>query len=138
MPSATSTTITHREFKLLLKPEKFPSRHAVLEFNKLLATEAAKLGVQYDVFDPIDSQLRIVQFYDTSEQTLRKNHLIFRVRQLRQSGWPEESWEVTFKLRHPELDKAKSFDSSSSFPKQQKKKFKNTIYRFGLYVRYQS
>jgi hypothetical protein len=122
-------TITHREFKLLLKPERFPSRRALLEFNKLLETSAAKLGVRYEPFDPIDSQLRIVQFYDTADQTLRRNNLIFRIRQLRQGGWPDESWEVTFKLRGPELTKAADFDSSSTFPKLQKLKFKEELLR---------
>jgi hypothetical protein len=43
MPS----TITHREFKLLLKPEKFPKRSALIEFNKLLEENAKKLKVRY-------------------------------------------------------------------------------------------
>jgi hypothetical protein len=122
-----SRTITHREFKLLLKPERFPTRRALLGFNKLLEGAAAKLGVRYEPFDPIDSQLRVVQFYDTPDQTLRKNDLIFRIRQLRDGGWPDDSWEVTFKLRHPELAKAAKFDSSSSFPNQQKEKFKEEL-----------
>jgi hypothetical protein len=119
--------ITNREFKLLLKPEKFPARRALLDFNTLLENEAKKLGVRYEPFDPIDSQLRIVQFYDTPDQTLRKNHLILRVRQLRQGGWPDESWEVTFKLRHPDHSKAAGFNSNSSFPHQQKKRFKEEL-----------
>jgi hypothetical protein len=121
--------ITHREFKLLLKPERFPTRRALLDFNKLLAQIAAKLEVRYEPFDPIDSQLRVVQFYDTPDQTLRRNDLIFRIRQLRQGGWPDDSWEVTFKLRAPELAKASGFDSSSAFTMLQKKKFKEEILR---------
>jgi hypothetical protein len=121
--------ITHREFKLLLKPERFPTRRALLDFNKLLAEIAAKLEVRYEPFDPIESQLRIVQFYDTADQTLRRNRLIFRIRQLREGGWPDESWEVTFKLRAPELAKAAGFDNSSTFTHLQKKKFKEEILR---------
>ena len=123
-------TITHREFKLLLKPERFPTRKALLEFNELLKTSALKLGVHYAPFDSIDSQLRIVQFYDTADQTLRKNKLIFRIRQIRQGGWPDDSWEVTFKCRVDDLDKAADFDSSSTLP-QQKKKFKEELLRGG-------
>jgi hypothetical protein len=122
-----SAVITHREFKLLLKPERFPTRRALLAFNGFLETTATSLGVRYEPFDPIDSQMRSVQFYDTPEQTLRRNDLIFRIRQLRQGGWPDESWEVTFKLRAPDLTKAAGFDSSSTFPNQQKKKFKEEI-----------
>lgn len=126
-----ATDITHREFKLLLKPERFPTRSALLDFNHQLESIAHRLGVRYEPFEPIDSQLRIVQFYDTSDQTLRRNDLIFRIRQLRDGGWPDDSWEVTFKIRAPELAKAAGFDSSSSFPKQQKKKFKEEILHGG-------
>jgi hypothetical protein len=56
--------------------------------------------------------------------------LIFRVRQLRQGGWPDESWEITFKCRAPQHKKAAGFDSNSAFP-QQKKKFKEELLRGG-------
>jgi hypothetical protein len=123
-----SHPITHREFKLLLKPEKFPARRALLDFNAILIKSAAKIGVKYEPFDSIDSQLRVVQFYDTADQVLRKNKLIFRIRQLRQGGWPDESWELTFKCRAPEMVTAAGFNSASTFP-QQVKKFKEEIIR---------
>jgi hypothetical protein len=127
--SAVASRITHREFKLLLKAERFPTRRALLEFNKNLEQIATKLHVRYEPFDPIDAQLRIVQFYDTEDETLRKNRLIFRIRQLRQALWPDDSWELTFKARHSDRDKAEEFDSTSTFPTQQKKKFKEEILR---------
>ncbi|HVR45433.1 MAG TPA: hypothetical protein VMT95_02140 [Candidatus Binatia bacterium] len=127
--TAVVSRITHREFKLLLKAERFPTRQSLLAFNKLLEEIAAKLHVRYEPFDPIDAQLRIVQFYDTSDQTLRKNRLIFRIRQLRQALWPDESWEVTFKSRHGDRKKVEGFDSTSTFPTQEKKKFKEEILR---------
>jgi hypothetical protein len=127
--SAVASRITHREFKLLLKAERFPTRQSLLAFNKLLEEIAAKLHVRYEPFDPIDAQLRIVQFYDTADQTLRKNRLIFRIRQLRQALWPDESWEVTFKSRHGDRKKVEGFDSTSTFPTQEKKKFKEEILR---------
>jgi hypothetical protein len=123
-----AATITHREFKLLLKPEKFLTRKSLTELSDLLAATAAKQGIKYTPFDAIDSQMRVVQFYDTADETLRKNDLIFRIRQVRDGGWPDESWEVTFKCRASELEKAEDFDSSSKFP-QQKMKFKEEILR---------
>ncbi len=121
--------VTHREFKLLLKPEKFPSRRAVLEFNELLHRAAEKLGVRYEPVESLDSQLRIVQFYDTKNQDLRKNKLIFRIRQIRQGGWPDESWELTFKCRAPSYEKAAEFDTDTTMTKLQKKKFKEELIR---------
>lgn len=121
--------VTHREFKLLLKPEKFPTRRAVLEFNELLAKASEKLGVRYEPVESLDSQLRIVQFYDTKGQDLRKNKLIFRIRQIRQGGWPDESWELTFKCRASDYEKAAAFDTDTTLTKLQKKKFKEELIR---------
>jgi hypothetical protein len=121
--------VTHREFKLLLKPEKFPNRRALLVFNELLQKTAGKLGVRYEPVESIDSQLRIVQFYDTKSEQLRTNKLIFRVRQIREGGWPDESWELTFKCRAQDYDKAAAFDTNTTLTKLQKKKFKEELIR---------
>jgi hypothetical protein len=127
--TTTTPLVTHREFKLLLKPEKFPSRRAVLEFNELLKKTADRLGVHYEPVESLDSQLRIVQFYDTVSEELRKNKLIFRIRQVRQGGWPDESWELTFKCRTPDYEKAAAFDTDTTMSKLQKKKFKEELIR---------
>ena len=121
--------VTHREFKLLLKPENFLSRRAVLEFNELLQRTADQLGVHYEPVESLDSQLRIVQFYDTKNEELRKNKLIFRTRQIREGGWPGESWELTFKCRAPSYEKAAAFDTDTTLTKLQKKKFKEELIR---------
>jgi hypothetical protein len=127
--ASATPLVTHREFKLLLKPEKFPNRRAVLEFNELLHRVAEKLGVHYDPVEALDSQLRIVQFYDTKSEDLRKNKLIFRIRQIRSTGWPDESWELTFKCRAPDYDKAAAFDTDTTLTKLQRKKFKEELIR---------
>ena len=118
-----------KPFKLLLKPERFPNRRALLEFNEILHRAADKLGVRYDPVESPDSQLRIVQFYDTKNEDLRKNRLIFRIRQIRQGGWPDESWELTFKCRAPEYERAAAFDTNTTMTKLQKKKFKEELIR---------
>lgn len=127
--NSATPLVTHREFKLLLKPEKFPTRRAVLEFNELLRQAAEKLGVHYDPVEGLDSQLRIVQFYDTKNQDLRKNRLIFRIRQVREGIWPDESWELTFKCRAPDYEKAAAFDTNTTLTKLQRKKFKEELLR---------
>lgn len=127
--STPASLVTHREFKLLLKPEKFPKRRSVLEFNQLLQSTAEKLGVHYEPVESLDSQLRIVQFYDTKNEDLRKNKLIFRIRQVREGGWPDESWELTFKCRADAYDKAAAFDTDTTMTKMQRKKFKEELIR---------
>jgi hypothetical protein len=128
--SSTATPlVTHREFKLLLKPEKFPTRRAVLDFDEMLDSIASKLGVHYDRVESIDSQLRVVEFYDTKNEDLRRNKLIFRIRQIRQDCWPDDSWELTFKCRADAYDKVAGFDTNTTFTKLQKKKFKEELIR---------
>jgi hypothetical protein len=127
--STPSTLVTHREFKLLLKPDKFPRRRSVLEFNEVLQQTAEKLGVRYEPVESLDSQLRIVQFYDTKNEDLRKHKLIFRIRQIREGGWPDESWELTFKCRADEYDKAAGFNTDTTMTKMQRKKFKEELIR---------
>jgi hypothetical protein len=127
--AGVASMVTHREFKLLLKPEKFMTRRMLLEFNELLARSAKALGVDYEPVESPDSQLRIVQFYDTQGEDLRKNKLIFRIRQIRQGGWPDESWELTFKCRAPDYEKAAGFNTDTIMTKLQKKKFKEELIR---------
>ena len=77
-----------------------------------------------------DLQLRIVQFYDTKGQDLRKNKLIFRVRQIRQGGWPDESWELTFKRPRAGLRNGRELRHQYDDVAQlQKKKFKEELVR---------
>ncbi|HXM08219.1 MAG TPA: hypothetical protein VN936_12180, partial [Candidatus Acidoferrum sp.] len=82
--------ITHREFKLLLDAGSFPTKHSVVEFNDELTEIAASLDVRYDQFDSIDSQIRQVRFFDTSDEALRQNNVILRIRQDQSTGWPDE------------------------------------------------
>ena len=127
--SQPASLVTHREFKLLLKPEKFPTRRALLQFNALLVDISKKLGVKYEPVESLDSQLRIVQFYDTKNEDLRKNKLIFRIRQIREGGWPDDSWELTFKCRTPDYNQAAGFDTNTTYTQLQKKKFKEELIR---------
>jgi hypothetical protein len=55
--------------------------------------------------------------------------LIFRVRQIREGGWPDESWELTFKCRAQDYEKAAAFDTNTTLTKLQKKKFKEELIR---------
>jgi hypothetical protein len=130
--SQPASLVTHREFKLLLKPEKFPTRRALLQFNELLVEVSKKLGVKYEPVESLDSQLRIVQFYDTKTEDLRKNKLIFRIRQIREGGWPDDSWELTFKCRTPDYKQAAAFDTNTTYTQLQKKKFKEELIRGDL------
>ena len=124
-----AATITHREYKLLLQADRFRLKKQVIEFNDLLATLAKRFGVRYDEFEAIDSQIRQVQFFDTPEQDFRNNRVILRLRQDQTSGWPDETWEVTFKRRTPDYQEAIDFNVGSTTTLHEKRKFKEELVR---------
>lgn len=125
-----AAAITAREFKLLLKPELFTTKRALLEFNDRLAKLAKDAGVQYDQLDRVDSEARSVQFFDTQDCVFRSNHVILRLRRDISSGWPDETFEVTFKLRSPDFRASADFDTSTTMKEiTAKTKFKEEILR---------
>lgn len=125
-----ASAITAREFKLLLKPGLFPTKKSVLEFNNRLAQVSRQAGIDYEPFDRIDSELREVQFFDTPDAAFRRNHVILRLRRDRSSGWPDETWEVTFKRRSPDFRESGDFNVDTTLQEiTVKKKFKEEIIR---------
>ena len=125
-----AAAITAREFKLLLKPEVFPTKRAVLDFNHRIEKLAKEAGVQYDRFDRIDSEMRSVQFFDTQDCVFRSNRVILRLRRDMSSGWPDETFEVTFKRRSPDFRESADFDIDSTMKEISiTKKFKEEIIR---------
>jgi hypothetical protein len=125
-----AAAITAREFKLLLKPETFPTKRAVLDFNERLSKIAKDAGVQYDRFDRIDSEARSVQFFDTKDAVFRNNRVILRLRRDLSTGWPDETFEVTFKRRSPDFRESADFDIDSTMKEISiTKKFKEEIIR---------
>ena len=125
-----AAAITAREFKLLLKPDLFPTKQAVLQFNDRLVKLAKDAGVQYDRFDRVDSEMRSVQFFDTADCVFRDNRVILRLRRDMSSGWPDESFEVTFKRRSPDFRESADFDIDTTMKQiSAGKKFKEEILR---------
>ncbi len=125
-----ATAITAREFKLLLKPELFPTKQSVIAFNERLGKLAKEAGVQYDRFDRVDSEMRSVQFFDTEDCVFRNNHVILRLRRDLSTGWPDETFEVTFKRRTPDFNEAAGFNIDTSMKELSSgKKFKEEIIR---------
>jgi hypothetical protein len=125
-----ASAITAREFKLLLKPELFLTKQAVLQFNERLAKLSKDAGVTYEPFDRVDSEMRQVQFFDTPDSVFRDNRVILRLRRDASSGFPDETYEVTFKRRSPEFDEAADFNINSTMKELTiKKKFKEEIIR---------
>jgi len=125
-----AAAITAREFKLLMKPELFLTKQAVIQFSHHLAKLSKDAGVVYEPFDRVDSEMRGVQFFDTPECVFRDNRVILRLRRNASSGFPDETYEVTFKRRSPNFDEAADFDINSTMKEiTATKKFKEEIIR---------
>jgi hypothetical protein len=125
-----AAAITAREFKLLLKPGLFPTKRSVIEFNDRIAKLAKDAGMQYDRLDRIDTEARSVQFFDTKDCVFRNNRVILRLRCDLSSGFPDETFEVTFKRRSPDFRESADFDTSSTMKEiSANRKFKEEILR---------
>jgi len=107
----TADVVHYREYKILLQPDRFTSKHGFLEFWETASKTLKKLGLKVDVDEhAFDSQVREVLFYDTPEFDLYNNHFILRKRTFYDQGWPRPGHELAFKYRTPELKSAAAVD----------------------------
>src|SRR5271168_3837266 len=96
--------VHYREYKILLQPDRFTSKHGFVEFWETAAKTLKKLGLKVDVDDhAFDSQVREVLFYDAPEFDIYNNHFILRKRTFYHQGWPREGHELAFKYGTPEF-----------------------------------
>lgn len=103
--------IHYREYKILLRPERFfdPHQFEVYWHKLCLIAPEFKVGVTTNK-DGFKRQVREVLFYDTPDYDLYRNAFILRKRTFYTDGWPEPEHELTLKFRHPELAVAAAVD----------------------------
>ncbi|MGH7838353.1 MAG: hypothetical protein ACREQC_11105, partial [Candidatus Binataceae bacterium] len=120
--------VHYREYKILLRPERFTSKNGFLEFWEAASRTLKKLHLKVDV-DPhaFDSQVREVLFYDTPEFDLFNHHFILRKRTFYDQGWPRPNHELTFKYRSPELKDAAAVDVRPHLGGHDEVKFKEEL-----------
>ncbi len=103
--------ISHREYKILLRPERFFDAQQFEVYWQKICLIAPEFKV--DVVtnkNGFKRQVREVLFYDTPKYDLYRNAFILRKRTFYTDGWPEPEHELTFKFRHPDLDVAAKVD----------------------------
>ena len=106
-----SDSVHYREYKLILRPDRFTSHDALHEFSKLVRGAAKKEGVDINRQPGVDEcLLREVVFYDTPRFDLYESAFILRQRAKHRDGWPVGDSELTLKFRHPEVDAAAKID----------------------------
>jgi len=120
--------VHYREYKILLRADRFTSKRGFLEFWEDTSRTIRKLGLKVEM-DPhaFHSQVREVLFYDTPEFDLYNHHFILRKRTFYDEGWPRQDHELTFKYRDPDLKAAAAVDVRTKLGGHDEVKFKQEI-----------
>lgn len=128
-PSNTPHDDLHyREYKILLRPERFTSPQAFKDFWRIVKEVAKACGVRVEEApDAFVNQVREVLFFDTPSFDLYNNHFIVRLRTLYHEGWPTGTPELTVKFRHPEFERAAAVDIRPALAGETRIKFKQEL-----------
>jgi hypothetical protein len=105
-----SDVVQYREYKLILRPDRFTSLDRLHEFSKLVCAAAKTAGAGVARGAAGENVLREVVFYDTPRFDLYESSFILRQRSQHRDGWPVGDSELTLKFRHPERDAAARID----------------------------
>jgi hypothetical protein len=120
--------VHYREYKILLRPERFSSKRDFLEFWEDANKTLKKLGLKVETAPhAFDSQVREVLFYDTPQFDLYNNHFILRKRTFYDQGWPRNEHELTFKYRDSDLHAAANVDVRPQLGGHEEVKFKEEL-----------
>lgn len=124
----TGDVVHYREYKILLKPDRFTSKRGFLEFWEDASKTIRKHGLKVDIDrHAFDSQVREVLFYDTPQFDLYNHHFILRKRTFYDQGWPRPGHELTFKYRDPDLKAAAAVDVRPQLGGHDEVKFKEEL-----------
>ena len=112
--------------KLILKPERFTSRHVFKEFAQLVHRAADATGVAYHHTPKLDKrpETREVLFLDTGDFHLYNSAFILRRRISYEDGFPVGDPEIVFKYRSQDMMIAQSTDVRPRISGNYKIKFK--------------
>jgi len=120
--------IHYREYKVLLRPERFfdPHQFEVYWHKLCLIAPEYKVGVVTGK-EAFKRHVREVLFFDTPEHDLYRNAFILRKRTFFTDGWPEHEHELTLKYRHPDLATAAAVDVTPHLEGRADIKFKEEL-----------
>lgn len=123
--------ITNREFKILLIPDRLDRHSEIDRVQRIVINLAQKMNVLFTVPDSISPGLRNVYFFDTDDESFRRNKLIMRVRETRSNIWTDEWCEVTLKCRSDDIERSWSHDPMPVSGLRFRKRFKEEILKDG-------
>jgi len=124
---ASGSEIQSREYKLLLKPERFADEDDFHKFYKHIHQVAEGIGVHLEKSEKHEPHMREVVFYDTPHFKLYTDGFILRKRTFFKKGHPEPNFELTIRYRHPEAKVAAAVDMHPLLPCIHTVEFKEEI-----------
>lgn len=120
--------VQYLECKIILKPDRFTSAQAFLDYGKLVHEAAAEFGIRLDAKRvSLKPALREVVFYDTADFRLYNNAFILRRRIPYENGFPAREPEIVFKFRHPDREQAAAVDVRPLYVGSYRIKFKAEV-----------
>lgn len=123
--------VTNREFKILLKPNKLDRHKEVDRIQKVVEALCAEMKILFTAPESMSPGLRNVYFFDTDDQSLRRNKLILRVRETRSDIWTDDWCEVTFKCRSDDIERSWSHNPIPTSGIPHRLRFKEEILKDG-------
>lgn len=120
--------VHYREYKILLRAERFTSPQGFHDFWKIARHTAKQLGVGETTSPEADDNfIREVLFYDTDHFDLYNNSFILRKRTFYEKGWPRADHELVLKFRNADPDVAAAVDVRPALGGDAKIKFKEEL-----------
>ena len=132
-PSGAESIIHHdplqyREYKLLLRADRFTHSQQFHKFWKVTRRVAKSLGIAIRKRGkPMETHLREVLFLDTPKFRFYNNSFILRRRTFYRKGLPQTNHEISLKYRRPDLASAAAVDVRPLLPCINIIKFKEEI-----------
>lgn len=117
-----------REYKIILRPDRFTGPDGFVAVGKLLRGAARDVDVAFTGNGrDLEHHVREVLFYDTARFDLYNHSFILRTRRVFRDGWPQPEHELTFKVRHPDVDVAARAHVTPRLPCDYEIKFKEEL-----------
>jgi len=120
--------IQFREYKILLRAERFSDPESFHVFRRIVKRTAKSLGIETrKSVKPHEHRIREVLFFDTPDYTLYNNHFMLRARRFYRDGWLALDHRLALKFRHPDRDIAAAVNVHPAIPAISKIRFKEEL-----------
>jgi hypothetical protein len=120
--------VQYREYKILLRAERFTSQKAFQQFWKVALHTATRLDLKADTSpEATGNFVREVLFFDTAHFDLYNNSFMLRKRTFYDKGWARSDHELVLKFRHADMETAAAVDVRPTLGGDCKIKFKEEL-----------